>query len=361
MTQWNLSRIRYTVRKLTGKLDTSQLPDSSDPNQPISMDNPAGIDDYINDFYLFDMPEHLRTLKLKRFYTFTTLPNIGTYRVPTNIYQIDNTVYCDNYQMSFYQDPQAFYNVWPEFDFISYGLGVGDGGQDYSFTAQGTPMLQGSITIGITPNTSPATQFETFRDSDTPVNLAIDSSATFVNPGVLTGNLGGTGTVNYLTGAITLHYANPVAQGQNINLHYRPYIASRPQGMMFFQQQFFLRAIPNDVYTIKTIAYYQPTVLLTGSFDTIDQFDDTSNGGSQGQETLFPEFWQVVAYGAAMKILKEDMDVEQVSTLMPFFEEQKNLAQRRALKELAQKRIPSIYAPGNFGGVGGLMPPFPIY
>ena len=93
MTVWDLSRLRYTVRKLTGKFDVNQLPDGSPSAGAVSVSNPPGVDDYINDFYIYDMPEHLRTLKLKRFYNFTTVPNCGTYSIPQTIYQLEPPIY----------------------------------------------------------------------------------------------------------------------------------------------------------------------------------------------------------------------------------------------------------------------------
>ena len=97
MTVWDLSRIRYTVRKLTGQIDIAQLPDTSPGPGAVSVTNPPGIDDYINDFYLYDMPEHFRTLKLKDFFIFNTIPNCGTYSLPQYIYQVEPPIYIDNY------------------------------------------------------------------------------------------------------------------------------------------------------------------------------------------------------------------------------------------------------------------------
>ena len=76
---WDLSRLRYTVRKITGKFDVNQLPDTSPLPGQVTVQNPPAVDDYINDFYLYDLPEDLRTLKLRDFYTFNTIPNVGTY------------------------------------------------------------------------------------------------------------------------------------------------------------------------------------------------------------------------------------------------------------------------------------------
>jgi len=76
MTAWDISRLRYTVRKLTGKFDVNQLPNTSPNPGQVSVSNPPGIDDYINDFYLYDMPEHLRLESLRVNYEFTTSANV---------------------------------------------------------------------------------------------------------------------------------------------------------------------------------------------------------------------------------------------------------------------------------------------
>lgn len=381
MTVWDLSRLRYTVRKLTGKFDTNQLPDTSptangSQNGAVSVSNPPGVDDYLNDFYLLDFPEHLRTLKLRDFYLFTTIPNCGTYNLPQNVYSVEPPIYIDNYQFAWYQSPDVFYRIWPEFNFIDAAIATTDGTSiSYNFTLTQTTVQQGSVVIGIQPNLdgNPSPQLETFIDTDTPVLLDQPLQQKFVNPGTLTGNLGGTGTVNYLTGAVTITYNTAPPAGLNINAHYHPYTASRPRDIMFYQQQLFLRPIPNDTYLVKVMSYMQPTVAISalsnaGTFypggtqtpGVPSQFDGDSVPGSTSMSTvpLFNEWWQVLAYGAAMKLLIEEGDWEEAQNLKQIFEEQKLLAQRKALKQLANQRILTPYAE-NIGG--NTWPIFPIY
>jgi hypothetical protein len=356
MTVWDLSRLIYTVRKITGIYDTSQLPDQSFGE--VSITNPPGIVDYINDFYLYDFPEQLRTLKLRDFYTFWTVPNCGTYNLPQNIYQVEPPIYIDNYQFAWYQSPDIFYRIWPELNFIDAAIATTDGiSTQYTFTLTQTPVQQGTVVIGVQPNVdgNPSPQLETFVDQDTPVLLDQPTQITFVNPGTLTGNLGGTGTVDYLTGAVTINYATPPPAGLNINAHYHPYVASRPRDIMFYQQQLFLRPIPNDTYAVKVMAYQQPTVAISSLSNaaTKSEFD-----GTLTDVPLFNEWWQVLAYGAALKILIENSDHEQYARNKIYFEEQKLLAQRKCLKQLANQRIQTPYAENVSGPA---WPIFPIY
>jgi len=390
MTTWNLARLRYTVRKITGKFDVNQIPDSSNPGLPISTANPSGIDDYLNDFYLYDFPECLRTLKLKDYFTFTTVPNCGTYNVPLNIVQLEPPIYIDNYQFAWYQSPEMFFRIWPEFKFIQLNLFVGDGSttifnfilpqatssQNNAFPPGGpsNAIQQGTVVIGLVPNLdqNPAQspQLETFSDQDSPVLLDQPLQIRFTNPGLLLSNLyqgplpptnpgvdPGTGTVDYLTGAVTVSYTNAPPLGTTASCHYHPYVPARPRDIMMFQQQLFLRPIPNDTYTVKVIAYFQPTVAISNltNATTKPMFD-----GTVTDQTLFPEWWQVLAYGAALKIFIEDGEHQEWERYKGYFEEQKLLAQRKLIKQLANQRIQTRYAE-NVDGAAGAWPIFPYY
>lgn len=371
MTTWDLSRIRYTVRKLTGQFDTNQLPDQSPGVGLVSQTNPPGIDDYINDFYLYDMPEHFRTLKLKDFFIFNTIPNCGTYTLPQYIYQVEPPIYIDNYQFAWYQWPDIFYRIWPELNFIDRNLFTPDGfTTTFNFTLTQTPVQQGTVVIGLQPNIdgNPSPELETFTDQDQPIPLDLPAQQFFVNPGTLTGNLGGTGTIDYLTGAVTLNYANAPANGTTSSCHYHPYVPSRPRDIMFFQQQLFLRPIPNDTYAVKVLAYFTPAVVLNAASNSASRavFNTSTNqiqgfSGSQFSLSDLPqynEWWQMITYGSAMKILIQEGDYEEASRLKVIFEEQKMLAQRKALKQLANQRIQTPYAENV---AGPAFPIFPIY
>lgn len=383
MTTWNLNRLRYTIRKITGKYDENQLPDSTVGQ--VSISNPSSLDDYINDYYLYDMPEDCRSLKLRDFFIFTTVPNCGTYNVPQNVIQLYQPLYVDGYQFAFYQDPQIFYNIWPELDFINQNIVITDGVKtSYTFTATQTPLQQGTVTIGFTPNMNTQTPdiLETFTDADQPIPLDIPKQQYFVNPGVLTGNQGGTGKINYLTGVISITPAVLVPRGYNVNLHYHPYVASRPRDVMFWQQQLFVRPIPNDTYTVKLMAYMLPTTVLSAATNatvrpslyvdptttptSAPTADTVSIQGFSGQSgslntdlPAFNEFWQLIAYGAALKIFAEDGEHEEYQRYQPYYDKAKLFVQRKTLKEIAQKRIQTVYSDNNTGP--SAWPIYPYY
>jgi hypothetical protein len=63
-------------------------------------------------------------------------------------------------------------------------------------------------------------------------------------------------------------------------------------------------------------------------------------------ETQAPEqreWWQLIAYGAALKIFADRADFESLNNFAPLFEEQKLLSQRRTLKQLSNQRTSTIY------------------
>lgn len=389
MTVWNLNRLRYTIRKITGKFDQSQLPDSCNGQPTIS--NPPGIDDYINDFYLYDFPEHLRLLKLRDFYTFTTIPNCGTYAVPQNVNELEQPIYIDNYQFSFYTNPDQFYQVWPELNFIDRNLFTPNGANSsFTFTLTATPIQQGTVVIGLTPNIDLSViPTETFTDRDQPIPLDLPILQTFNNPGILVSNqytgayppatpgvTPGTGTIDYLTGACTIVYTTAPQNGATSSCHYHPYVAARPRDIMYFQQQLFIRPIPNDTYSVKLIGYMLPTVAITAATNSaiipniapttvagsttvagdLQGFTNPSVGSGPTNVPLQNEWFQLMAYGTAIKIFIEDGEHEEANMYKPYFEEAKILAERKTLKQLSTQRIATPYADNNNSG-----PAYPIY
>lgn len=391
MTVWDLSRIRYTVRKITGKFDVTQLPDTSPGPGEVNPSDIPSIDDYINDFYLFDLPEHLRTLKLRDYFFFTTIPNCGTYSIPQNVLEVYSPIYIDNYEFNYYQYPDQFYKTWPELNFIDRNLFTPDGiTATFNFTLTQTPIQQGTVVIGLQPNVDGSTfqNMETFKDEDSPIPLDIPKQQYFRNPRTLTGNQGGTGSINYLTGAVTITYANAPPNGALSSCHYHPYVPSRSRDILMWQQQLFIRPIPNDTYLVKMMAYMMPTTVISAATNStvrpsilvdpattptsaptnttvqIQGFNGSDTGATPNPLSDLPqfnEFWQMIAYGTALKIMIEDGDYQEAATLKPIFEEQKLLAQRKTLRQLAHQRMPTRYAQGDDSGGSNQWPIFPLY
>jgi hypothetical protein len=384
LSTWDLNRVRYEIRKVTGKYDTNQLPDSSFGEVNIS--NPAGIDDYVNDFYLYDMPEHFRTLKLRDFFTFTTVPNCGTYNVPENVYEVYNPIYIDNYQFCWYQYPEEFYQVWPELNFIDQFSIQNSSTQTFTLTQ--TPVQQGTVVVGLIPNIdgNPSPILETFTDSDTPIPLDIPQQQYFVNPGTLISNqytgplppqnpgiTPGTGTIDYLTGACKLVYINQPVSGTKISVHYHPYVASRSRDVLFWQQQLFIRPIPNDTYFVKMMAYMMPTTVMNaatnaairpslvvnGNNDVDVQGFSGASGSLSTDLPQFNEWWQLIVYGASLKIFASDGEWSEYERYDQVFQKQCLLAQRKTLRQLAHQRIPTVYSQN--GARSDTWPIYPIY
>ncbi len=302
-----LGDIRTKVRKLTGSPDATQLTD-------------AEIDEYVNTYYSYDMPQQLRLFNLKEEYEFYTQPNIDTYPFPRNTYRTVNTpAFIAGYQSFYSQSEEQFYRIYPQLEFIeTLTSGNGTAGP-YSFTFTNTPFLRGYIAPGnplvysqvLVSGVNGAGGNEIARD---------DGNGGWVDEA---GNAL-IGTVDYVSGAATVTFANPVTgdiKGQNI-----PYQAARPQAILFFNDLFFLRPVPDQAYKVQIEAFRTPTQLMAAS-----------------QEPLLNEWWQYLAYGAAKKILEDRLDLDGLQRILPFLEEQQRLVLRRTLVQQTVERTATIY------------------
>jgi len=140
---------------------------------------------------------------------------------------------------------------------------------------------------------------------------------------------------------------------------------------MFYQQQLFIRPIPNDTYLVKLMSYQMPTTVISSATNAavipatdaqgnIQGFTNSNVNSSATNLPNFNEWWQLIAYGAALKIFIEDGDNEQYQQYKMYFEEQKMLAQRRELKQLANQRIQTPYSVEQSQS-GPAWPIFPLY
>jgi hypothetical protein len=366
MTTWNLVRLRQEIRNITGNFDVTQMTDSE-------------IDNYINDFYLYEFPEELRSLRLKNYYEFVTVPNVSVYSLPQNtdivistgvsnpitlqgtnkaVYNVSPPVYVDGYQSAWYQDPDTFQRIWPDLNTVQMSVAVTDGiNSTFSFSLFATPILQGSLTIGCSrPNTTTTIPTDNFRDSVVP--------DVFTNPGNIIRN-GNTiaGSVNYLTGAVSITFSSIPAAGISINAHFYAYVAARPRDIMFFNQQFTVRPVPQDAYRVKMVAQYQPTVLLDSGSEIVQFSGDSNSAGTpqtpSTETTPFFEWWQLLVYGSSIKIYIRQGDHQEAERYLPYYEKMKLEAQRRTLKQMSNSRISTIYSDGQ--GATVPFPPYPIY
>ncbi len=153
----------------------------------------------------------------------------------------------------------------------------------------------------------------------------------------------GTGIINYVTGAYTINFSSAPGAGRTINSQTVPQAVSMPQSLLFYDNTFILRPVPDQPYGVNFEAYIRPTELLDA-----------------GQSPQLEEWWQYISYGAAKKVFEDRMDVESVALIMPEYKKQENLCLRRTIVQYTNERTATIYtgqtsnSPGwNGWGYGG--------
>lgn len=304
--------IRNGVRNITGRKSVTQMTD-------------AVLDNFIDSFYLYDFPEQLKTLELEGWYRLQLQPNVDRYLLTSGwlssgqannaniqvtqndqLYFLNQPVYIDGYESSLQQDPTIFYRIWPDLKFIEQA-DTGDGTTGpFAFTLTNLPVEQGSLIISAGSQST--------RD---------DGAGGWQEAGYA-------GSVNYLTGAVSISFPSAVAIGVSIDAHYYPYVASRPRDILFFEQALVFRPIPDRAYEFRAKTQRRPM-----SMPSADSSPE------------FVEWNDLITYGTALKIFIQDADWDEYNNLLPIFEKQKNLAQRRALKQLRDQRASTPYDTSN--------------
>lgn len=145
------------------------------------------------------------------------------------------------------------------------------------------------------------------------------------------------GTINYLTGVCTATFSANVPTTSKIKCHFYPYVASRPQYVNFFQNQFFIYPIPDQAYTISFEAFKYPTAFLKVASPEVSP-------ATISQTPEMKDLWQLLAYGAADKIFADSGDFENLGKYRQLLEEQLRLIQRRTLVQYSAERVSTIYS-----------------
>ena len=333
-----LSAIITKVRKLTGTATSFQLTD-------------AMIIDYINSFYLYDFPSQYRSLKLKDRYTFNTIRGIDVYPFDSEHYStVQMPCTCAKREIPLYQDNWGFYGLWFNWQYQET-MTQGDGTTGpYTYTTTANPIIR---SVNNNPRvqtlTSPATIFPvgypvTFSQEPNPgrvqnilitANTSLGSTQNVTDDG--NGNLigDGIGTIDYNTGAISITFTSAVPSGQNITVMYNPTQLNIPQSILFFQNQFTLRPVPDKGYTIELVAYRLPSQAILGT-------TDPNNPDYTGTPEQI-EWWETLAFGASKKIYQDRLDPDGVALMEQNLQEAYLLNESRTYAQLGKQSIQTIY------------------
>jgi len=324
MALYNLLRIRESVRQLTGSLTNNRLTDQV-------------IDDWVNTYMLHDMASEMRLFPLRANLEFYTTPNVDTYEANTTVgsplYNFNNR-YTNVYgpcfvggrQAYFTQDQTSFNTQWIPYVQPKDTLLRGNGtpgpyiSNVTAFTA--TPVLPRSVVFSALDANGNSIILKDYPVSPSVGALGVpDIAQVLPSPH---------GQINYMTGAYTLQFNVAVPLGNQISCTAISYVTSVPYAILYYANKFTLRPVPDKVYKVQLQGDLRPTELLQ---DTSVPFEDN--------------WWQLVAYGAAIKILEHRKDFDGANQLKPTFEEQKTLVFRATQIQITQQRAATFWVQDN--------------
>ena len=307
-----LEQIRTRVRRLTKSPSAAQLSNGD-------------IDSYINTFVLYDMPSYLRLNTLKELLTFYTDPNVGTYSTITAdaedpMYNFKNKyvsatdlAYVGGNRISFSQSRSEFYNAYPLNNYKE-SIGTGDGIEtNFTGTLTNIPVLPNNVTLS------------SVDGGGDPQKANDDGISTF------SGDVTAASSIAYIAGTYDITFDLAPGAGEDIWIQTVPYKASKPVSILYINEEFVLRPVPDITYRVDVEMYRRPTEFLSA---------DTT------QQPELAQWSQYISYGAAVKLLQERMDQESVAILMPEFKNQERLVNRHKINQNSIKRVATIYTNG---------------
>ena len=346
-----LQQIYTKVRRLVRAPSANQLSDNE-------------INNYVNTFLLYDLPEALRLFNLRKTFTFYTTPYVDTYPLgnvdeganPDNqFYNFKNKyltihppLYIAGFQRFYTQSREQFFGLYPQIQSITTSV-LGNGVQTRfvgnlpsNSTVPNSTILRGSVLFNSidTWNNGVAYHDVPFVDG---VYLGNPIFPTFgelvpVN-GAPTGIFDPNNYVNYVTGQYVVTFAIPPGAGEQVFAQSVPTVIAMPQAMLEFDDVLTLRPVPDQVYKVNFEVYVQPIELLAA-----------------GQEPELQQWAQYVSYGAAKKIFQDRMDMESVQMIEPEFRQQERFVMRRTIVQLTNQRVATVFTEGNanwpYGGWG---------
>lgn len=289
---WTKANIRTKFRNVIGMPSTDQLSDAS-------------ADAYLNDYLVYTMPSELKVQIQNNFLDFKTTPGTNVYAFPGTYLTDSPGAYADGFPLIFYEDPDIFYQDWPQqynVDSVAAGNGVIT---TFAGTTQGFPIIPGSYFI---------TDSVQVLQDDGLGNLLPDNAV----------SAGGSGTINYATGAFSATFITPPSSLLTVYDKYIAYQGNRPQGVLFFENEFTLMPVPDQVYQIRMQGFILPDLLVNDS-DIPAQ----------------AEWGPLIAYGAALDLFQDRGDTENYDRYYPVFKRYENVALSRTIQEYTnQQSVP---------------------
>lgn len=302
MADWTLAEIRSKTRNTTGRPDASMMSDTT-------------LDFYINKYYQLVMPKELKIFWGYTYYQFFTQPNIDQYVAPSDFQTINPEAWADGFSLEWYLSPDLFYEDYPQ-QLNKAVVGTGDGvNASFPFNIPAYPIIPGSLYV---------------TDGS---QVAVDDGS----GGFVSGT--GSGTINYLTGAVTCVFPTAPLNGANVTESSQTYMANRPQGILFYKSQpladstvavrnadkmFVLRPVPDNVYLIKMQGIQVPPTLVNPT-----------------DVPFRSDLGPLICYGASLEIFADFNQMDQYDQTMTQYNRYKDISMQDTYEEyLYQRSVP---------------------
>lgn len=159
------------------------------------------------------------------------------------------------------------------------------------------------------------------------------------NPGL--NNPTNIGSVDYVTGQIDFVLPSGISLdlGALLTIWVSQYQTGRPYSLLFWNNEFTIRPVPELIHKVEVETYLTPV-----------QFMETTD------VPILNQWWQLIAIGAAIKVLEDRQDMEGIQNLSILFDRQEALVlERQGVEEIFQPNI-TLFNSSNqaVGGVGGI-------
>lgn len=300
MANWTLAEIRQKVRKVSGRYAEAEL-------------STEDLDEYINKYYQYTFPAEVKLERFHTYYEFLTSANQQNYAFPDGFVNFEPLGTIDRKNLQFYQDPDSFYENNPE-NIARATFATGDGvTTNFSYTATSLPILPASLVV--TDNT------ETFQDTNTDFNTSP----------TISGSAGGTATLNYSTGALSVSFNSAPANGQGITVSYIQFLAGLPTAVLMYNNFFTFYPVPDTAYRFRIKAYAN-TLVTTAAGLNAALFENATD------RPLLDEWGPAIAYGTARAIHADYGELDAYAEITALYKEQLGYILRRTHQELLNTR-----------------------
>lgn len=326
-----LQQIRNKVRRITRSPSTSQLSD-------------VDLDHYINTFIENDIPTSMKLFSLRTILTFYTQPGVDVYETNTTnpndpLFNFKNKytavhppVFIAGVQAFFTQQRDVFYGNFPQTNFVQQTGLFGNGGTGPFVGILPPPLNSPSPFTFAIPHILQRSVMFSCLDANGTAMILVDTPVSNVLGNITQPNSAVIlGTVNYVTGAFTITFPSPTAlavppQQNPIWSEAIYYAPGLPTTMLYYDNKFTLRPVPNQAYVVQVEANIRPIeLLLVTDIPQISQW------------------WQWIAWGASRKVFEDRNDADSIAQIMPSLKEQEGLVLSTSMEQYTNQRTVTIY------------------